>query len=94
MGVTQMLSLTVVLLLALYGCAKLMTGLVTELCRPSAKRLRLVLDLQADDPIEQEIRFAERVAKECGIVLEVNTDELYGEALRTAGVLLGDREGK
>ncbi len=89
MGVAEAVSLTMVLLSALYGMATLWTELVLRLLSPRDKDLRLVVHLKgAQTDAEAQLRYALEIAKRRRIPLVVEEEDTDEETKRIVAILL------
>lgn len=85
MTVLEGLALTVVLLLALYGCACLITNAVCAMWRPKEPHLHLVLTLYGgEDNVEQKLQFARLLSVQTRIPLTVNDEGMSEDARKIA----------
>lgn len=84
-----MISLTVVLLLALYGCAQVFLCIGERLCRPHKRRVLLVLPLDSTvTDTEQQIRYAQMLAKQYHLRLALVDRGIDDDTRQIAQLLL------
>ncbi len=95
MGIVEMISLTVVLLLALYGCAQLFLGAAERLYRPRRGRVLLVLPLDGEvTDAEQQIRYAQMLAKQYRLRLALVDNGVADDTRLIAQLLLRNGVGE
>ena len=88
MDMWQGISLTIVLLLALYGCAQLVRHAVEWLLRPKHQRLCALLVLSgAVEEVEQQMRYAKEWASARHLPLVIADDGMDEETRNIATVL-------
>ena len=93
MGVLESLSLCVVLLLALYGCAQATFRIVQNILRPHIPRVALLLTVTDQEDLEQQIRFAQCLSREWRIPIQVETQQFNEDAQWIISVLLDEKYG-
>lgn len=95
MDIWQGLSLTVVLLLALYGCGTMVRHGVERLLRPQEQRLCLMLTLSGhNEDVEQQVRFAQEWASARRLPLVIADGGMDDETRRIACLLVGEEGGE
>ena len=93
MTVLEGLSLCVVLMLALYGCAQAAVRAVQWILRPQRPQVSLVLSLCEKEDLEQQIRFAQWLSAEWSIPLQVDVPEPDDEIKHILACLSSEKYG-
>ncbi len=91
MSVLEGVSLCLVLLLALYGCAQATVRLVQRILRPHKPKVSLVLSVCEKDDLEQQVRYARWLSLEWSIPICVDGCELDDEGRHIVSVLLKEK---
>ncbi len=93
MDIWQGISLTIVLLLAFWGCASLARCAVWRLLRPKTPRMHAVLTLSGHvEDAEQQVRYAKEWASSWHLPLVVTDEGMDDESRRIVTMLLCDKD--
>ncbi len=92
---TQCISLVLVLLLSLYGCAHLFERAAYALLRPRDPCVRFYVALKGHtEDIEQQIRFAQQLSRQLSIRLMIDEEGMDEEGKRMVYRLLDGGVGE